>query len=115
MAVCGVDAEVEDMMVRVVVAVADAVVVAVRDRDAKLVEMKGRSNVRVKVEAMDFFSESSTGGLGPAGGGEGEEERWMRGSVGWEVPAVQCLLLYVYSCEMGVGEIDVVDFFEGYQ
>lgn len=39
----------------------------------------------------------------------------MRGSVGWEVPAVQCLLLYVYSCEMGVGEIDVVDFFEGYQ
>lgn len=57
------------MMVRVVV-VAD-VVVAVRDRDARLVEMKGRSNVRVKVEAMDFFSESSTGGLGPAGGGEG--------------------------------------------
>lgn len=68
MAVWGVD--VVDM-VRAIVDV--AVVVGVRDRDAKLVEMNGRSNVRVKVvdvaKAMDFFSESSTavGGVGSRG------------------------------------------------
>lgn len=63
MAVWGVDVVVEDM-VRAIVA-ADVVGVRDRDRDAKLVEMNGRSNVRVKVvdvaKAMGLFlSESST-------------------------------------------------------
>lgn len=88
-------------MVRVI---AD-VVVGVKDRDKKLVEMNGRSNVRVKVEAMDFFSESSTAVwvvLGPAGGGD-------EGSVGgWRLdfPSVQCcVFLCVFLDRMRVDGI----------